>query len=57
MASVPFAGEAYISDDANQASSGNKNSQAMKPDLLQFIVEPIVVSDETELPLVGWIFL
>ena len=54
---VPAPREAYIADHADQPTAGDKDPEAMPPDLLQFVVERVVIGDQSQLALVDRVFL
>jgi len=57
MAAVALAREANVTYDADDAPTRNKDAQAVSPDAIKFIMELLVIRNETELALVLGIFL
>ena len=56
MTPVLLAGEAYITNYTNKAATRNKDTKAMPPDMIQFIMELLIARNGTKLSLVPGIF-
>lgn len=57
MAAVAFARKANIADHTNESAARDEDPQAVTPDAVEFIMELLVVQNETELSFVFGIFL
>jgi hypothetical protein len=57
VSTVPTPRKAHVPDYTDESAARNKNSEAVPPNLVQFVVESLVLCDKPELALVGGIFL
>ena len=57
VATVAFARKANVADNADEPAARNENAQAVTPNAVEFIMELLVVRNETELPFVFRVFL